>query len=192
MDNIRNFFSGRKIVFVILGIILFVEVIYTARVLILPTPPPLSSNRVAQKTIAKISLNVPKLNFNINETIPVMISINTGSHTISGADLLIHYDAKIIEASTGGIIKGKTFDEYPLMSVDANKALISISGVSSLNKSFSGIGQFATLYLKGKVSGKTALTIDFKKGVTTNSNLTEASTSLNILEQVDNLVLNIQ
>lgn len=187
----KSFFSP-KIVFVILGVVVLVELIYAIRALTLPTSPLSTNNINAKKSVARISLTSPKTSFKIAERIPVSVILNSATHAIGGADLIVHYDPKILEATPAGIIKGKIFDEYPLIAVDASKGLISISGVSSLKNSFTGTGDFAIINLRGKVAGKTSLTVDFSKGSTTASNLVEVSTSQNILEQVDNLELNIQ
>lgn len=197
MDNLKKIVSGPKIVFVILGVILLVELVYVVRTLVLTTPPPSAQktniqSSLVHSSVAKISLKTPKTSFTVNEVIPVSVMVDTAAQTTSGVDLIIHYDPKILEASSAGLVKGKIFDEYPLVSVDISKGVISISGVSSLNKSFNGEGQFAQISLKAKASGKTSLTIDFKKGSTTASNIVESSSSKNIIEAVDNLELNIQ
>lgn len=196
MDNlkIKKFFSLPKIVFVILGIIVLAELVYAVRVLTSPPPPAplLVSKTIISKSAAKISLNTVKTHFSVNEVVPVSVMIDTGSFAVNGADVIVRFDPKILEATKAGLIKGKILDEYPLISVDASKGLISISGISSLNKSFKGIGQFALINFKVKLSGSTSLIIDFQKGSTTDSNLVESNELKDILEIVDNLELNIK
>lgn len=192
----KSFFSGPKIIFIILGVIIFGELIYVARTLTETegtSPLPATKTSIpSQNSVGRISLIVSKSDFSVNETIPVLVEIDTGSNSVSGVDLIVHYDPKILEATPGGVVKGKIFNEYPFVSVDPSKGLISISGVSSLENSFNGKGEFALINLKARNSGKTSLLIDFKKGSTTNSNLVDAATSQNILEQVINLELNIK
>ncbi len=192
----KSVFSGPKIVFIILGVIIFGELIYAVRSLTVTsspgTLPIFQPSPQSQNSVGKISLTVSKSDFSVNETVPVSVIIDTASNTVSGADLIIHYDPKVLDATAGGVLKGKIFDEYPFVSVDPKKGLISISGISNLKNSFKGKGEFALLNLRAKAVGKTSLLIDFKKGSTTNSNLVDAATSKNILEQVDNLELNIQ
>lgn len=182
-----------KIIFIILGIILLVEVVYAIRVLTAPaptSPPPVVTD--VQKAGGKISLNTPKTNFVVKEVVPVSVMVDTGGHTLSGADLIIRYDPKILEATKGAGVKGKIFDEYPLMSVDTKNGLIAISGISNL-QGFVGSGQFAIINLKAKSPGKTILTIDFAdKNVTTDSNLVEATTSKDILEQAESISLEVR
>lgn len=194
MEKIKKIFSGPKIIFAILGVILLIEVIYAFRILTAPTPPPPPSPAPKieiTKTGGKMALFSPKKNYRLNETVLVSVVVGTGGHTIDGVDLVVRYNPKVLEATQGGLIKGKILSEYPLVSLDAGKGLISISGISSLNKGFIGTGQFATLNFKAKAVGAAPLTIDFTKDSTTDSNLVETGTSKDILEIVDNLELNI-
>lgn len=191
--QIRNLFSLPKFIFAVLGLILLVELIYAIRVLTLPAPPVAVRTPVLLK-VGTILLNAPKNTYRVNEVIPVAVNIDTGLRIVDGVDVVIHYDPKVLEATSGGLFKGRILEEYPVMSVDANKGLISISGISNLQNGFKGMGEFATVNFKAKtiVSG-TPLTVDFTgKDSTVDSNLVEASTSNDILEQVVNLELIVQ
>lgn len=192
MDNFKKFFTIPKIIFLALGVIILIELIIVARTLILPVSSPLPESKTSPESVAKISLNNPSQNLSVGETVPVWVVVDTGGKSISGADLILKFNPQILEATRGALIKGKIFDEYPLVSVDTKKGLISISGIDNLNNSFNGVGQFAMINFKAKIPGKTSLTIDFNKGSTTASNLVEATTSENILETVDNLELEIR
>lgn len=195
-DKVKNYLTIPKIIFFILGIIILVEIIITIRSMIAPvSAPPVSkiNNQGMVEAIApRISLNVSKTSFRSGEGVPVSVFINTGGKSLSGADLIIRFDPKFMEATQGAVLKGAIFDEYPLASVDTKKGLVSISGIDNLQNSFKGVGQFALINFKTKLPGKTSVTIEFIKGATTASNLVEAATSKNILEQVDNLELEIQ
>lgn len=191
-EKARKFFSVPKIIFAIFALIILVELIYTIRTLSLPLPTLSVLKNNTQKAVAKISLTASKSNFNVSDIIPVSVIIDSGSHQISGADLIVQYDPKVLEVTPADLIKGKIFDQYPLAAVDASKGIVSISGVSSPKSNFNGTGQFALINLKAKTKGKTSLTVNFKKGSTISSNLAEIATATNVLEQVDNLELNIQ
>ncbi|OGE29599.1 hypothetical protein A2867_00355 [Candidatus Daviesbacteria bacterium RIFCSPHIGHO2_01_FULL_40_11] len=196
LEKIKNLFSGPKIIFTILGIVVLLEVVYAAKVLTSPTPspPPTGKSRAGiQLSAGKISLITPKTNYQVAEVVPVSVMIDTGSHTIDGVDLIVRFDPKALEATTAGLTKGGILNEYPLMAVDAEAGLISISGTGSSDEGFTGTGQFATLNLRGKIPGRTSLTIDFiKEGVTTDSNIVDFVTSKDILGSVANLELNIK
>lgn len=196
--KIKSFLTLPKIVFAVLGVIVLIELIFAFKTLTVLTPPlpsPVVKTDIQptpQKSVAKISLNTAQTVFRIKEVVPVSVMIDTGGRGVNGVDLIVQYDTKRLEATSGGLIKGKIFDEYPLLSVDSSKGVISISGISNIRSNFTGKGQFALLNFKAKFSGKTSLIINFRKGSTTASNLVEASTAKNILDEVNNLDLEVQ
>lgn len=200
INRIRNWVSGPKIVFVVLGVVLFAEFIYAFRTLsspmVIPTGPTATTPAV---TIGKISLVAPKNNFNVGENVPVSVVLDTGGHSLNGVDLIVHYDPKLLDASAGGIVRGLIFDDYPAISVSPDKGLITVSGIDNMSNTFNsnnpiyGAGQFVVINLKAKAPGRTTLSIDFNgKGSTTDSNLVEAVTAKDILEKVDNLELTVK
>lgn len=192
MDNFKNFFTGPKIIFAILGVIILAEVIYAVKVLSSPTPPPPPRRSAVVTSTGKISLNVPKTNYVVNEKIPVSVRLDSGGRTLDGADLIIRFDPKVLEATPGSLIAGSIFDEYPLLSADMKKGLVSVSGANSTRAGFKGTGQFITVNFKARAKGNTSLIIDFEKGSTADSNLVETGTSKDILEVVGNLELSVQ
>lgn len=190
--QVKSFFSLPKFIFAVLGLILLAELIYAIRVLTIPAPPTAARIPIQSK-VGTILLNALKSSYKVNEVIPVAINLDTGLQEIDGVDVIIHYDPKVLEATSGGLLKGNLLEEYPTMIVDAGKGLVSISGISNLQNGFKGIGQFATINFKAKAAGKTPVTIDFNgKGSTIDSNLVEVGTSKDTLEQVVNLELIVQ
>ncbi len=192
-----RYFAGPKIIFAILGVVVLAEVVYAVRTLNTSTPafvssPPVAKVNVQKEVPGKISLSASKTSYKVEETIPVSVMVDSGGHSLDGADLIIRFDPKVLEATPGSLIAGSIFDEYPLLSVDAKAGIISASGVSSLRPGFKGVGQFIIVGFKAKVKGNTSLTIDFTKDSTSDSNLVEKGTSKDILEIVDNLDIDIQ
>lgn len=184
-----------KIIFIILGVVILIEVVFAVKALTAPFPTPSSPPQSAvakQPSDARISLTSTRLNYAVGEIIKVVVAVNTGGRLIDGVDLIVRFNPQVLEIAPGGLSKGKIFSEYPLLSQDDKTGLISISGVSGVKESFTGQGEFAILTLKAKLPGRTTLAIDFQKGTTTTSNLVESATSKNILGNVDNLELNIQ
>lgn len=183
-----------RLVFAGLGLILFVELIYAIKILTLPAAPPVKQPAVsvAPEKVKTIILTAPQNTYRVNETIPVTATIDTGSQSVNGVDLLIHYDPKILEATAEGLIKSRIVSEYPTMAVDKDRGLIAISGISNSRAGFKGKGQFVLINFKAKTTGKTLVSIDFNIGSTADSNLVEAGTSKDILEQVVNLELAVQ
>lgn len=191
MDNFKKYFSRPKIIFAIFGVVVVIEVIYAIRTLTLPAPPPPAPKTSIQSTVAKISLSTYNTVPKINETVAIPVFVDTGTHTVSGMDLIVKYDPKFLEATPAGLIKGKIFDEYPLKAIDVKNGIISISGVA-VAAGFKGSGQFAEINFRAKTAGKTSVIVDFTKDLTTDSNLVDSTNSKDVLGQVDNLELNIQ
>ncbi|EKD84796.1 MAG: hypothetical protein ACD_38C00158G0005 [uncultured bacterium] len=195
-DKIKKIFSGPKIIFAILGIVILIEFIYAFRVLTQPVSvaaPSISPAATIVKSGGRISLAAPKTSILVKEVIPVKVKIESGGNTLGGADVIIKYDPKILEATQGAIIRGAIFDEYPFVSLDSKTGLISISGISSIGEGFKGAeGDFATITFKAKSKGATSLSVDFQKGSTADSNLVEKDASRDILETIGNLELNVQ
>lgn len=195
MDNFKKFFIGPKIIFLVLGIAILIEAIYAVKVLTapIPAPPPFStSNDNVQLSGGSILLNTGKTNIALGETVSIKVLIATGGHILDGADVIMRFDPKIFEASQTGLIKGRIFDEYPLVSINSNSGVVSVSGVNSLKNGFKGTGQFMSLNLKAKAKGKSVVTVDYQQNSTSDSNLVEANTSRDILESVGRLELNVQ
>lgn len=183
-----------KIIFVSLGLILLAEVVYAVWVLksSVPASPAPSVTQTITPSLPTISLNASKADFAVNETVAVAVLIDSGNKNLAGVDLIVKFDPKVLEATQGGLVKGRIFDEYPLVSADQTRGTISISGVNSAGSGFKGTGQFAAINFKVRAAGKTKLTVDFEKGSTTDSNLVDTDTSKDILEQVNDLELEIK
>ncbi len=196
IDNQPKKFSVPKIIFIVLGVAVVIEIIYAVFSLWPKgTPTPLSlvqNTQTTEASIPRMSLAVSQLSFTVDEVVPVSVTVDTGSNSISGVDLIIQYDPEILEVSNEDIAVGDVMDEYPLRSVDAEQGLVSISGISSLGNSFLGKGELATINFKAKSAGQTSLLINFEKDTTVASNLVEANSSRNILGEVDNLEILIE
>lgn len=192
-----KFLTLPRIIFAALGLVLLVELVYAIKVLNPPvstqTPvKPIATTRPNTGPGGRMSLSTAKTNIQVKDLIPVVVTVDTVGREVDGTDLIVKYDPKILQITTAGLIKGKIFNEYPVLLVDAKQGLVSISGISSLDKSFKGAGQFALINFQAKAPGRTLLTIDFKKGSTITSNLVETSTAKSILTEVDNLELEIK
>lgn len=194
--KIKKFLTVKKTIYTLLGIALLVEIIFAIKTFSTPAAP-LPSNKVIKQQVSrssngKILLTTTKPNFKVTEVVPILVKVNTGIAQVSGIDLILKYDPKILEASAGAVVAGQLFDEYPVALVDNKKGLISVSGISNSKQSYKGEGKFASINFRAKAPGKTALTIDYKEGSTSATNMVDAVSAKNILKQVYNLELNIQ
>lgn len=145
---------------------------------------------------AVMSLKAPKKSIKIGETIPVTIEINSIKQS-DGADIIISYDPNLVTVVKAGkplspIIKGDLYESLPLNDVDEKKGLITVSAVASSGGSVLADGIFGFINFKAKSAGKAKVTIQFSgPGDTRDSNVIEAKTSVDMLDRVDNLELNI-
>lgn len=153
------------------------------------SPPPVG--QLEPVSGGKLALFSDKKAYDVGEIIPVQVKISTGGVNIGGTDLVIKYDPLLLEASGSGVlVTGEVYPEYPVAFADTKKGVISISGISSLNKAgFNGSGVFATLNLKAKKAGTTSLVIDYTPGGTADSNMTRDNSPEDVLEAVYNLDL---
>src|SRR3989344_3759616 len=172
-----------KLIFIILGVALLAELVWAVVTFVKPTPPPLPVAKIQPVTGAKMVLVSPKKSYDTGEIVPVTVRVASGGRLIDGVDALIKFDPKVLEATSGAIKKGIIFAEYPLSSVDSKAGLVKISAISS-TKSFSGIGVLANISFKAKSAGIAKLMIDFEKDQTTDSNVVEAQSSKDVLDEV--------
>ncbi|MBI3109899.1 hypothetical protein HYZ06_02550 [Candidatus Daviesbacteria bacterium] len=190
--SIRKFISP-KTIFLSLGAVLLIEVIFAIKTLTAPTPPPPTAQSESQPSSVNLSLEAVGQDFKVGEVITVNVRVNTGGHQTDGIDLLLNFDPKILEASAASLIKTTIYPDYPQMRVDAKAGLIQISGISGLDgKTFKGAGVFATINFKARAAGDTTLTINFTPGKTDDSNIVESLSGNDILESVFNLNLSVQ
>lgn len=125
----------------------------------------------------------------------VDIMVNTGGDNSNAADIEIHYDPSRIEIIDSKpaipgvqILDGTAYEAYFGNTVDATTGVIRLAGASFSNN-LNGEGLFATIEFKSRSSVASAnFTITFAGvGNTLDSNISETSTSLDILGSVQNL-----
>lgn len=194
MQASNSWFKGPKIIFLLLGIVVLGELIWGISKLLTPIPKPPSPARVVQKASdAQISLTASKSVLKVGDKVVVNVNVSTNRHSVSGVDLILKYDPKILQASSSSFIKSSIFPDYPLINVDNSKGIISISGVAGLNKKyFNGTGSFGSITFSAQALGQTSLDIQFTKGSTTDTNVFDAISNQDVLGKVSNVQLNVQ
>lgn len=190
----KKWFQTWRIIYPILGIVVIVELIWGLKTLLTPLPKsPAQVQKVSPISGAQIFLLSSKTTYKIGDQIPVTVKISTGGHTTSGTDLILTFDPKVLEVSPTAFNRGKIYNDYPLVSSDSKAGIVRISGVVSTAKgAFGGIGELGVINFKAKASGETALTVDFKRGQTNDSNVISIKTNEDILEKVSNLSILIK
>lgn len=185
-SNLINF----KIILLLLGLTILIELILGIRLLFTPIPQSLAAQPISG---GKVVLVADKTGYNVGEAVKVSIRVGTGGNNTNGADIVIKYDPQALEVdSNNGIEIGDLYTEYPVRKSDSKNGLIQISGISPADYTgFNGLGEFATLNLRAKSNSQSTLSVEYKPGATTDSNLINSTDSSDILAQVENLQITV-
>lgn len=184
-----------KIIFAILAVIVVGELIWAGMTLVSksrvqnPVLDAITQNtQPAVQQPAKIALQANKQSLKTGETVTVNILVDTGGRNTDGIDVILNFDPKTLSADK--VTTGTIYPNYPVNSVDpAGK--VSLSGITSVDKSFSGTGVLGTVTFKAVSLGKTTVALNFSLGNTTDTNIIESKTTKDVLTKVDNLTLQI-
>lgn len=185
MENIKKYLT-RKNIFIVLGAIIALEIIWAGLTLFKPTPPVEPPADLSQTST--ISLQSSQTNFKVGEKITVDISLSSGKK-VDGADILINYDPKILTARP--LTPGSIFSDFPTNKVDEAKGSIIVSGITDKSSGVLANGLFGSVQFTAKAAGTARISLEFTPGSTADSNLTESGTGKDILEEVSDLELTI-
>lgn len=139
---------------------------------------------------AVLSLDPSTGTFNKGCSFALNINLDTGGAQTDGTDAILFYDASRLTATS--ITNGTIYPDFPGNNIDAANGKITISGLASVSAAFSGKGTLATINFTVKdnaSSGSTQITFDFdpnNKAKTTDSNVVERSTVVDVLNSVVN------
>lgn len=139
------------------------------------------------KKPAAISLQSTKLNYKIGEKIVVSINI-TSPKIVDGVDIIMSYDPTLVSADE--ILPGALFSDYPVQKIDEVSGKVSVSGISA-SGGITPTGLFGSVSFTAKKAGKAKISVDFVPNSTTDSNVVESQTAVDLLGQVNNLEVNI-
>ncbi len=181
-----------KIIFIILGVILVIELILGIRS-IMTNQSTGSSQSVVRKVPLKgtITLTADKTEVNVGDKVTLTIIV-TSPVAVDGVDLVAKYDPKILSASDNSIHTGTIFPQYPLSKIDS-AGFLRISGISNPNTArFAGKGVFATVDFKAVKSGKAEISVVFTQGSTTDSNIIGAANEKPLLEEAGKLEVTVK
>lgn len=185
MDNLKKFLTRRNI-FMALGLIIAVEIIWAGLSLLKSVSP---VNEAPEALVPAISLQSPKTTIKVGEKVTVDINLSSISR-VDGADILINYDPKLLSAEP--VAAGVIFRDFPVNRVDEAGGRITVSGITDASGGVLADGLFGSLEFTAKASGTTRISLEFTPGSTADSNLTESGTGKDILEKVENLEVSIQ
>lgn len=160
----------------------FKTLVFLLVLLILPVPV------FAQA--ATLSLSPATGTFNKGCSFSLNVELNTGGAETDGTDAIIFYDSTRFNALS--ITSGTIYPDYPGSNIDAQLGRITISGLASVTTPFTGQGKLATINFtvqSAAPEGATQMTFDFdpnNKGKTTDSNVVQRVTVVDILNSVTN------
>lgn len=200
MDKIKQFLTIRNI-FIVAGIVVLIEVIWSVWVLTKPSPlgvpiveNPISKNtQVVESKITTLSLLPDKASLKKGEKLSVNINASSIVNSI-GVDLVISYDPKLLTVSTtkaGPVKTGTIFKDYPLNRLDDKNGKITISGITDVKDGVLAEGLFGSIDFVAKASGKAMISLDFTPGNTADSNITDVKTGKDVLQKVENTQIEI-
>lgn len=139
---------------------------------------------------ATLSLSPATGTFNKDCNFSLNVELNTGGAETDGTDAIIFYDPTRFNASS--ITSGTIYPDYPGSNIDSQLGRITISGLASVTTPFTGQGTLATINFTVQdvaPEGVTQMTFDFdpnNKGKTTDSNVVQRVTVVDILNSVTN------
>lgn len=199
MEN--QFVSSNKLTPIFFGIIIFIILIIALQISyknlnpvqiknILPTGSALDKN--IYTGILETKLNSQKTFFSKNEIIPIDIYGFSQNKNITGFDIVIKYDPKKIKyLSSKGILDNfvyvvKEDKKIGNLKITAFKKIDDTTSSAKLDET-----KLISLDFSGLVSGKHSLSMEYKKGESSDSNLITEN-NLDILGTVKNLYVEVK
>lgn len=182
-------FFNPKVVFIILVVIVIVEIIFAVGAL---TQTASQRSKVLENTTVTMSVTSVKKEYKIGDVVPVSILLDTAGKKAIGTDAILHFDPKVLEATSSAIEKGTIYQDYPALGIDGKLGTVTVSGINSADVNFSGIGVLASINFTAKTSGSTTVSLEFTPGSTTDTNIVDPVSGGDILQMVNNLKLSIK
>lgn len=194
MEENKPSWNIKKIIFIVVALVIVTEVVWAVYSLRKPASKIDQPELVAEKEVrAKLNFTGPQTatqgaNFKVD------VVLSTFKPT-GGADLILKYDPKMLELvpnNKQAINLGKIYQEYPVNEVDSKEGKITLTGLTSLSsKGFVGEGLLLTINFKAKTKGSTKISFDFTKRSTTDSNISEEGSGVDLLDEVSEYTINI-
>jgi len=155
--------------------------------LLLPITYYLLPSSVLAASSATLALSPASGTFVVNTPFDVGVYLNTNGAKVDGVDIKLNYEPAKIEAQQ---ITPDTsiFPDFPTKTINATTGKITISATAAVGSPYSNTTatKMVTLRLKPLIAGATTVTFDFTAGATTDSNVVENTTNLDILTAVTN------
>lgn len=196
-NNSKDFLSkwilSPRVVFVILGVLLVVELYLGAKTLLSPIGQPQTTplpQKLTQK--ATLTLSTSKTNYLVGEQVSVSVTLDTSEHTTDGTDTILKYDPQILEPTTDFFEKGSLYQDYPGVKKDQLKGEVLASGITVSSGGYKGKGIFGIFKFKAKKVGTTSIELKFSPSSTTDSNIIESKSAKDLLEEGSKVEIKVE
>lgn len=146
-----------------------------------------SVGSVSAASSATLALSPASGTFVVNTPFDVGVYLNTNGAKVDGVDIKLNYESAKLEAQ---LITPETsvFPDFPTKTINATTGKITVSATAAVGSPYSNTTatKMVTIRLKPLTAGSTSVTFDFTAGATTDSNVVENQTNLDILTAVTN------
>lgn len=122
--------------------------------------------------------------FSANAIFPVGIIVDSGGRSVDGVDVVISYDPAKVRIAGGKVNPTGVFSEVPLNLVDTAAGKIRFSALTFDPQPVTGVvGTFSFTPLS---ASEVNFQIDYTPGATTDSNIAEHGSAVDVLGKVEN------
>ncbi|GEM_PF-2320292 len=190
---LSNLKANKKIIFILVGIVILVELIWAVYTLTgKKSSSTAQTQAVSDEKVAALKLRADKSSVKVGESFTVNADI-TSAGTTDGADMILNYDPNLISVNNiqKPVNPGPVYSDNPLNAADERSGRINFSAITSNPGGVVPNGILGTLIFTAKAPGKAKISIEFMPGSTTDSNVVETKTATDILGSVSNLEIQI-
>lgn len=194
-----------KIIFIVLSLVIVGELIWGVWYLTKPRPQikTRENNLIIlepqEPPAVEVKLNSTTKEVRVGDTLKVDVVLSGEANDIVGMDFVLKYDPTVLSLPSPPPVfaRGNLFSEYLGESVNSSQGIFSVSGTSIEPVSISEEEDededkiFGSLTFKALRSGNTLLQISYRKGSTTETNVLEAESGLDIIDKIGNLSVKI-
>ncbi len=154
-------------------------------------PKPGIKQSIAPLSEGKLVLRTANSLISVGEEVSVEIYLSTGGRNSDGADVILKFNPEFLQLRENDPFeKGDIYNQYLGLNADQVNGILRVSGIiTQTNGRFNGTGKFGTVYFKLLKDGPTEVKVDFTKGSTKDSNITELKSAKDILVSTYNLFL---
>ncbi|TSC95866.1 MAG: hypothetical protein Athens101410_312 [Parcubacteria group bacterium Athens1014_10] len=132
------------------------------------------SQSLEKERKAVLTLSSQKKNYEVGQTFPVKIFLNTMDAEIDGADIFIKYDSgamEVLEEGNNFLQIGNIFKNIAGKEINKESGLIKFSILSEPKETFHGQGEIAAINFKALKKGAANISFIFIPGSTADCNV---------------------